>query len=146
MTYKQSAGVLMLLGALVIGCEIVDEEAGADGGSGLPRFDPEKAVQIPNSDGPGGFVSNPDNSRDTLKIVYPSQYSGQIEEVMAFSSNVLFDTLYRETPDEGGDRQRYYGTKNIGEYPDGLIVQATLEGTNVPPIWFELPNPQQRYD
>lgn len=137
---------LLALGA--VGCELdmgQNESAEADTLNG--------GATISISDGPGGFVNNPDNSRDTLKLVMPSQYSDRITEIRVYGPDgKWFDTLYRETPDEGGHRQRYYGTRNISDYPDNLRVRVSLsdpqpDGTTKPSrIVFVIPDPQERMD
>ncbi len=105
------------------------------------------------SDGPGGFVNNPENSRRTLKIVFPAPYSGRIAQVRVYTAEgELYDTLIRVTPNEHGNRERYYGTRPIHSYPDHLHVLVTLrepqpDGTTAETHFvFVLPDPQARVD
>jgi hypothetical protein len=96
-------------------------------------------------DGPGGFVNNPENSRGTLKIIFPSRYTGMITRVVAQAEDGEFrETLERVLPNESGDRERYYGSKPIDSYPDDLIVTANL--LNGSSIYYVIENPQARVD
>ncbi|MDD5523392.1 MAG: hypothetical protein PHI84_21435 [Kiritimatiellae bacterium] len=133
---KRPSLLLALSFFLIMGCE----PPGSD-----DAFDLSDAIQLPNSDGPGGFVNNPENSRDTLKVIWPTAYSDMISKVETFiSDGTLIDILYRAKPDEDGDRERYYGTMDLNAYPQNLIVRATL--TNETAIYVKLPVPQRRYD
>lgn len=101
---------------------------------------------IDTTDGHGkGFTNNPDNSRGTLKIILErNTYTNKTRAVAAFHNGELFDVLRRATPNEGGDRQRYYGTEPIGDYPDNLVVVVELfTGEQHCAL---LPDPQRRYD
>ena len=139
---------------LLLGCEFEP---------GQGNVPPEKSENAANvlqhierrnmADGPGGFVNNPDNSRRTLKLVFPAPYSGRIAQVRVYTENgELFDTLVRETPNEHGNRERYYGTRPIHSYPDNLHVLVTLrepqpDGTTAETYFvFVLRDPQQRVD
>lgn len=108
-------------------------------------FDTSLGTEIDRTDGGGGFVNNPDSSRGTLKVVWPSAYSDRIYEVHAYTSDGQhYDTLYNAKPNEYGDRERYYGSYDISVYPDNLIVRAILNtGWS---IYVILPDPQTRYD
>ena len=103
------------------------------------------SVALPVNDGGGGFVSNPENSRGTLKFVWPKSYSDQISSVNTYApGGGLFDGFYRELPNEHDGRPRYYGTRGIAEYPDNLSVRVVFVDGTVGTL--TLPNPQQRYD
>jgi hypothetical protein len=71
---------------------------------------------------PSGFVNNPANSRGKLKIILPGKYSGTVARVVAFGGGVQ-DQLKRQTPNEYGNRQRYYGSMAPGSYPKNLVIR-----------------------
>lgn len=140
--------------SMLLGCEF---EPGQ--GDVPPLGNENAAAFLPHverrnlADGPGGFVNNPDNSRRTLKLVFPAPYSGRIAQVRAYTAQgELYDTLVRVTPNEHGNRERYYGTHPIAQYPDNLHVLVTLrepqpDGTMVETYFvFVLPDPQERVD
>ncbi|MCX7818742.1 MAG: hypothetical protein N2652_05975 [Kiritimatiellae bacterium] len=150
-TIRITAPILIVL---LLGCEF---EPGQ--GNVPPVADENAATFLSHverrnlADGPGGFVNNPENSRGTLKLVFPAAYSDRIEQVRVYTAEgELFDTLYRQTPDEHGNRQRYYGTRPIEDYPDNLHVLVTLlepkpDGTTAESHFvFVLPDPQRRMD
>lgn len=145
---------MMVVAPLLLGCEFepgqgnVPPESNENAGNFLHHVERRNL-----SDGPGGFVNNPDNSRRTLKIVFPAPYSGRIAQVRVYTAEgELFDTLIRETPNEHGNRERYYGTRPIHSYPDNLHVLVTLrepqpDGTTAETYFvFVLPDPQKRVD
>lgn len=142
---------LKLLPALALGAAGCELEMGRNEAAEEDTLGGGATVSI--SDGPGGFVNNPDNSRDTMKLVMPAQYANRITEIKVYTPDgAYFDTLYRATPDEEGDRQRYYGTRNIGEYPDNLKVKVVLADpqpdgtTKASSFVFVIPDPQERMD
>ena len=103
------------------------------------------SVSLPLTDGPGGFVSNPDTSRGTLKLVFPASYADRIGSVVAFTGDgTPFDGFNRTLPNEHDGRPRYYGTKSIAEYPANLSVRVTFVDGTVGAL--VIPNPKQRYD
>jgi hypothetical protein len=126
-------------GADTTAAEEEEEEADA------PVVDANGCTTLSTSDGGGGFVSNPENSRGTLKLIFPGSYNETIGSVNAYTADGRFsDEFHRVTPNEEGDRPRYYGTKDIGEYPANLIVVAEISDGSC--RTFTLANPQQRYD
>lgn len=100
---------------------------------------------IKGKDGSGGFVNNPNSSRKTLKVIFPSKYTEKIVEVVAWTEDGTFlERLYNKQPCEWGNRERYYGKKNIKDYPKNLIVGARLNDDSV--VCVLIPNPQVRQD
>lgn len=92
----------------------------------------------------GQFVNNPDNSRGTLKIIWPNAYTDRIIDVTVWGGVGFFEELERKTPDEYGNRQRYYGSHPIEDYPAPLVVGALLvDGRRV---CVTLPDPKKRVD
>jgi hypothetical protein len=127
----------------------VDDEQESGGGDAEETPAPipasEGCTTLEISDGGGGFVSNPDNSRGTLKFVFPASYADQVSRVTVYtSSGAHFDTMYREFPNEDDGRPRYYGTKPIEQYPDNLHCQVLMNDGSC--RQFILTDPQQRYD
>ena len=45
---------------------------------------------IKGNDGSGGFVNNPFNSRNTLKVIFPSMYTDKIVEVVVWTFDGSF--------------------------------------------------------
>ncbi len=109
------------------------------GGGGITCTD-----QIDRSDGSGGFKNNPENSRNTVKIMFPNELTGKIKQVRVANNGSIFDTLYRATPNEWGDRERYYGHKSLSSYPDNLLVIAELYNAETHCVM--IPDPQRVYD
>lgn len=93
-----------------------------------------------------GFVNNPANSRGRLKIILPSKYSGKVARVVCFTKDGRFtDELKRATPNEGGNRQRYYGTHGIADYPKQLWIRWDCNENGAAKDYaFLVPNPQER--
>lgn len=105
----------------------------------------EGCVTQPLSDGGGGFVSNPDNSRGTLKFILPVSYGHSVTRVTVYTaSGAFFDEFYRQMPNEHGDRPRWYGTRPIGLFPANCVMKAVLQDGSCRSA--TIPNPQQRYD
>lgn len=125
--------------------EAQEEEATGETGTppqSLPA--PGTSREISNHDGGGGFVNNPENSRGTLKVIFPSEYSGAIVTVSATGPGGFSETLDRALPNESSNRERYYGDRPISMYPDNLVVTAFL--SNGSSIYVRIPDPQRRYD
>lgn len=123
----------------VFGTSVAAPSGGASGGTGGVRCD----STIPIRDGSGNFKNNPENSRGTLKIMYPKAFTGNIATVTAHSAGQLVDSL-RLGGLEWGNRERWYGTKSLGSYPNDLLVVAGLKnGQNV---CVTLPDPERVYD
>ena len=100
-------------------------------------------AQLNRKDGPGGFKNNPENSKNTVKVMFPSSLTGKIARVNAYDGDSLFDTL-RLGGFEWGNRERYYGKKSLGSYPSDLLIVAELkDGRN---ICVTLPDPEKVYD
>lgn len=98
---------------------------------------------IRRNDGSGGFKNNPENSKNTVKVMFPKNFTGNIREVTAYSGNDKFDSL-RLGGLEWGNRERWYGRKSLSSYPNNLLIVATLDnGTNA---CVTLPDPEQVYD
>ena len=105
--------------------------------------------ELRKNDGSGGFVNSAGNSKGTLKIIFPSGLRGRVRNVKTYSGGRLFDELDLYTLGangglEWGGRERWYGNKGEGSYPDNLLVQAELSDGRM--LCVTLPNPQQRYD
>jgi hypothetical protein len=86
---------------------------------------------IKNKDGSGGFKWNMQSSKPTSKVMLPGSYTGDVvssggkERVYVCSSNGSeFDTMSRATPNEWGDRMRFYGSKSKSSY--GQQTNLTL--------------------
>lgn len=125
-------------------------EASTGGSSTAPSgnvagFNPSGSRQIANRDGGGNFVYNPDNSRKSSKVVLPTSWGYSVNGAQIYASDGShFDALTRAYPNEDDGRPRYYGSKNIGLYPQNITIAYTHEdGTRTHMI---IPNPQQRYD
>lgn len=100
---------------------------------------------IASTDGSGGFVNNPDNSKGTLKIIFPGKYTNGLKEVLVFTEDGSFkERLKNATPNEWGNRERYYGKQNISKYPKNLIVGGKL--LNDTWIFVKVNDPQKRQD
>ena len=86
-----------------------------------------------SKDGSGGFCYNPANSRNTLKVIFPAQYTDQIVEVVAQSvkeKGPLLERLTNAQPSEWGNRERYYGRRSLDQYPKKVIIVIRLvDGT-----------------
>lgn len=105
---------------------------------------PQCDEELDREDGPSGFVSNPANSRRTLKIVLPNRYTGEIETIKFYTeSGEYFGTVHEQIM-EYDNREAYYGTVPIAEYPENLLVVVTL--TNGENLCVVLPDPHRRYD
>lgn len=129
------------------GTEVTESESGVfgatatanDSDSGDVRCDQSIALR----DGAGGFKNNPENSRGTLKIMFPKSYTGNIDRVTAHAGGQLVDTLTLGGL-EWGNRERWYGRKSLGSYPNNLLIVATLDdGRNA---CVTLPDPEKVYD
>jgi len=84
--------------------------------------------QIKRNDGSGGFKNNPENSRGTIKIMFPKQYTGNIDEVNAYGPDGKFiEELSEGDTLEWGERERYYGHKSLRSYPNNLVIQIVLK-------------------
>ena len=74
----------------------------------------------------------------------PKSYTDRVRSMTAWKNGNKIDTLKRATPNEWGDRMRYYGTKSLGSYPnDLLIVVEKSDGENA---CVTLPNPRSVID
>lgn len=99
---------------------------------------------MPLEDGAGGFVSNPENVRGTLKFVFPTSWGGSINRVTVFTAEgAFFDEFYRHEPNEEDGRRRYYGTKPIRLYPANLYLRVLMNDGTCRSV--QIPNPKQRY-
>ena len=95
------------------------------------------------NDGGGGFVNNPHSSRKSMKINFPANLTGNIRKARVYSDGKVFDTLYFGGYEYGG-RERHYGTKSIGSYPDNVLLQTELTSGRY--LCVTIPDPQRRYD
>jgi hypothetical protein len=101
--------------------------------------------QFNTSNKKGQFVNNPANSRKKLKLIFPNYLTDKITDVSLYSPDgeLLESGLKRSTPNEYGNRSRFYGKQSPSSYPeDMLVVVTSQEGT----ICAVLPKPSQRYD
>lgn len=67
-------------------------------------------------------VNNPANSRGKLKFIVSGKRAGTIVRVYCFKGDFR-DTLKRATPNESGNRQRYYGSHAPADYPQDLSIR-----------------------
>lgn len=95
-------------------------------------------------DGSGNFTYNPNNSRKTLKVILPSSYNGKVQNIKAYDDGDVLDTLRQATPNEWGNRPRYYGSKSLGSYPNGLLLVISLKEGDQHCVTID--NPRQRQD
>lgn len=117
------------------------DEGGGDSGGKEGICDSTKK----NRDGAGGFVNNPANSRGKMKIILPSSYNGKFRSLKVYKKGGQFvDTLKQATPNEWGNRPRFYGSKSLGSLPTDLLVQVLLSSGNRD--CFAVPNPRERVD
>jgi hypothetical protein len=106
---------------------------------------PKCTSYIPANDGSGGFLNNPFNSRETLKLVFPGRFTGLIKRVVVWSRVRNFkETLYNAQPNEYGNRERYYGKKDIKRYPKILRAAMFLSDKTV--VCVKIPDSQVRVD
>ncbi len=130
------------------GTEVTESEDGRVGTGGTVAPPPTGgavscSVNLALRDGAGRFKNNPENSKNTVKVMFPGSMTGQIAAVKAYVGSVLFDTL-RLGGYEWGNRERYYGRKSLSSYPDNLLIVAEMRnGTNTCVL---LPDPQRVYD
>ena len=100
-------------------------------------------AQLKRNDGSGGFVNNPKSSRHSLKLIFPESFTGAIAQVQVWYNGAHYETLYLGGK-EYGNRERYYGKKDINSYPDGIqIVLFHRNGTKHCTV---LEDPQRRYE
>ncbi|MFN8390223.1 MAG: VCBS repeat-containing protein [Bdellovibrionota bacterium] len=97
-----------------------------------------------NRDGGGKFKWNSANSKKTGKVMPTSDLTGDISGVRYYGpGGVLFDT-FSFGGYEYGSRERWYGKKGIGSYPDGgyILVETRHQGQ----VCWEIPDPQRNWD
>lgn len=92
----------------------------------------------------GQFTNNPENSKGTLKIIWPNAYTGRIVDTTVWGGTDFFEKLDRKTPNEYNDRERYYGEHPIADYPKPLVAGALLFDGNR--VCVTLPDPEKRVD
>lgn len=111
----------------------------------LRPFNPVRCdEQFSNRDGNGGFVWNPKNSHNTVKVIMPGEYTGSIVAMRIAKGKTIVDNLYHQDGNEYGNRERWYGNRAVGYYPanSSLIVQL-YDGTQ---MCTTIKNARLRYD
>lgn len=99
---------------------------------------------IDTSDGGGGFTHNPQNSRNTIKLMLPGSYTDNVSSVYAGKNGSLIEQLYRVTPNEYGNRERRYGRNTPGSYPKNMQYVVFLKNGRVDCATIK--DPVQRVD
>jgi hypothetical protein len=107
-----------------------------------PQWDTVGAREVDLTDGGGGMVFNPENSRNQGKIIFHTKYAGRISRVICLPTK---EHMRRVSPNEYGDRQRYYTDTKIDRLPKVIQIVADLEN---PPerIYVNVPDSQVRWD
>jgi hypothetical protein len=101
----------------------------------------EGATQIRRE---SGQVNNPNSSRGRLKFIVSGKRAGTIARVYCFKMDFR-DTLKRETPNESGNRQRYYGSHAPANYPKDLIIRIDINENGVAKdVYYILADPTKR--
>lgn len=120
-----------------------DERFGSSssgGGSG----DIECDSTFSGHDGSGGFTNNPVNSKNSIKVILPARFTGDVSSVKATKDGQVLDTLNAKSPNEWGNRQRFYGDHVPSWYPkDLLLVITRLSGKTE---CVTIPDPAERLD
>ncbi len=90
-----------------------------------------------------GITYNPDNSRGKPKIIMPSEYNSGVRSVNLFQGTRRVAGCDRATPNEHGNRPRWYCNISVSSTPMKVTFVINRNGRNdcVP-----IPNPRQRYD
>lgn len=133
------------------GTDVIEGENGRFGKSGSSNSGSDSGSDSEiecdsqlKKDGSGGFKNNPENSKNTIKIIFPNSMTGKINSVSAYSGNDKFDTLKFHSGNEWGNRERYYGRKALSSYPKNLLIVAAMKnGSNICAI---LPDPKKVLD
>ncbi|MFN8391165.1 MAG: hypothetical protein U0136_12815 [Bdellovibrionota bacterium] len=100
--------------------------------------------EIARNDGSGGFKNNAQNSRGTIKVMFPKKFTGNIAAVEALFNGKVIDTLDEGSTLEWGDRERYYGNKSLRSYPHDLLIRLTTRTGRA--YCVTLPDPSKTYD
>ena len=128
------------------GTVVTEEEDGrytAGGNNSSMEDGVDCDAQIKRSDGPGGFVYNPETSKGTAKVVLPSSYNEKVDKVSAYQSGDRLEVL-RYAGFEVRDRRRWYFSKRPSSYPDDILVVVKMKtGEN---RCVTIPDPEKRYD
>lgn len=103
---------------------VVEEEEKSDTTPNAPELHPPvysmDGATVINRE--SGQVNNPANSRGRLKFIVSPKRSGTIVRVYCFKDGFT-DNLKRAYPNEGGNRQRYYGKHAPASYPKDLYIR-----------------------
>ena len=97
-----------------------------------------------NADGPGGYTSNPNNSRGTLKQMPPTEYTDQIRGIYIGKDGVVLEALRFANYYEWGNREAWYSHQSPSSYPRNITILLDLK--NGQKHCVNLPNPAIRYD
>jgi hypothetical protein len=126
------------------GEEFVTETPDADS-LHKPIYSTSGATEVAEDSG-GGLVWNPDSSRGTAKIIFPSSYSGTISNVYAWGDGYK-EEYYRKEPNENGNRQRYYGRVPIEDLPKQITVRCDRNvGGSSRDVYIKITDTQKRHD
>ncbi len=129
------------------GTVVTEEESGRFSAATETASAPSSGLQcdgnINRKDGPGGFKNNPENSKGTIKLMFPSSLTGKIQSVSVYSGSDRIDTL-RLGGYEWGNRERYYGRLPLSAYPEDLLVTVRLKDGRQ--LCVTIPDAEKVYD